>query len=377
MSKIRFVGLDVHADTIAVAVAEPDGEVRSLGMIPNRIESIRKLVGRLGPAKQLKACYEAGPTGYVLYWQLTALGVTCEVVAPSLIPVKPGDRVKTDRRDATKLARSYRAGDLTPVWVPDADHEALRDLVRAREDARQDQQRARHRLGKFLLRHGCRPPEDVKKNWTNKHLDWIKRQVHFDQPALEATFLDYVHEVEHAADRLQRLEKAIDDVVATAPAEIQEVVRALQALRGVGQFVAVSVVAELGSLSRFSNPRQLMGYSGLVSSEHSSGNRIRRAGITKTGNAHLRRLIVEAAWAYQHKPWIGGWLAKRQQGLDEETKAIAWKAQWRLCTRYKKMAARGKNKPQIVTAIGRELLGFIWAIAVHTEAKFQPSGKAA
>jgi transposase len=194
---------------------------------------------------------------------------------------------------------------------------------------------------------------------------------------LQAAFLDYVHEVEHAADRLQRLEKAIDDAVTSAPAEIQEVVRALQALRGVGQLVAVSIVAELGSLARFSTPRQLMGYSGLVSREHSSGNRIQRGGITKTGNAHLRRLIVEAAWAYQHKPWIGGWLAKRQQGLDEETKAIAWKAQWRLCTRYKKMAGRGKKKPQIVTAIARELLGFVWAIAVQTEFKFQPHRKAA
>jgi len=377
MSKIRFVGLDVHADTIAVAVAEPNEEVRSLGMIPNRLESIRKMVAKLGPVKNLKTCYEAGPTGYVLYWQLTMLGVPCEVIAPSLVPVRVGDRVKTDRRDAVKLARSYRAGDLTPVWVPDAAHEALRDLVRAREDARQDQLRARHRLGKFLLRHGCRPPADIKKNWTHKHMDWVKRQVSFTEPALQATFLDYVHEVEHAADRIQRLEKAIDDTVAVAPAEIRAVIQALQALRGVGKIVAVTVVAEVGRLSRFANPRQLMGYSGLVSSEYSSGNRIQRGSITKTGNAHLRRVIMEAAWAYQHKPWIGGWLAKRQQGLDEETKAIAWKAQWRLCTRYKKLAAKGKNKPQIVTAIGRELLGFLWAIAVRTEAKFQMERKAA
>jgi transposase len=369
MSTIRFVGLDVHADTIAVAVAEVNGEVRPIGMIPNRLESIRKLVQKLGPAKDLRFCYEAGPTGYVLYWQLTGLGAVCAVVAPTLVPVKAGDRVKTDRRDAEKLARCYRAGDLTPVWVPTPAHEAVRDLVRAREDAREDQQRARQRLGKFLLRHGWKPPEDIKKNWTNKHMDWVKRQVRFEQPASQAAFLDYVHEVEHAADRLQRMEKAIDDAIAAAPAEIQEVVQALQALRGVGKIVAASVVAEVGSLSRFANPRQLMSYSGLVSSEHSSGNRIQRGGITKTGNAHLRRVIVEAAWAYQHKPWIGGWLAKRQQGLDEEFKTLAWKAQWRLCTRYKKLASRGKNKPQIVTAIGRELLGFIWAIAVRTETR--------
>ena len=369
MSKIRFIGLDVHADTIAVAVAEPDGEVRSLGIISNRLESVRKMMGKLGPVEQLKACYEAGPTGYTLYWQLAELGVACEVIAPTLVPVKAGDKVKTDRRDASKLARCYRAGDLTAAWVPDAAHEALRDLVRGREDAREDQQRARQRLGKFLLRHGWQPPQDIKKNWTLKHMTWIKSQVHFDQPASQAVLLDYVHQVEHAADRLQTLDKAIDDAIAVAPPEIQEVVKALQALRGVGKVVAVTVVAEAGSLSRFSNPRQLMSYSGMVSSEYSSGGRIQRGPITKTGNSHLRRVIVEAAWAYQHKPWLGGWLAKRQQGLDEEIKEISWKAQWRLCTRYKKLAARGKNKPQIVTAIGRELLGFIWAIGVRTEAR--------
>jgi transposase len=369
MSKIRFLGLDVHADTIAASVAEPDGEIRPLGVIPNRLESVRKMVAKLGPANQLKACYEAGPTGYVLYWQLTALGVTCEVVAPSLVPIKAGDKVKTDRRDAAKLARSYRAGDLTAVWVPDAAHEALRDLVRAREDAKQDQHRARHRLSKFLLRHGRRPPQDVKKSWTLKYLTWIKEQVHFDQPALEATLSDYVHEVDHMAERIERLEKAIDIAIEKAPAEMRAVIEALQALRGVAKITAVSIVAEVGSLSRFEKPRQLMGYSGLVSSEFSSGNRIQRGHITKTGNAHLRRVIMEAAWAYQHRPWVGGALLKRQQGLEPDIKEIAWKAQWRLHTRYQKLSARGKNKNQIVTAVGRELLGFIWAIAVRTEAR--------
>jgi transposase len=369
MSKIRFIGLDVHADTIAAAVAEPDGEVRPLGIIPNRLESIRKLVAKLGPANQLKACYEAGPTGYTLYWQLSSLGVPCQVIAPSLVPVKAGDRVKTDRRDAAKLARSYRAGDLTPVWVPDAAHEALRDLVRAREDAKQDQLRARHRLGKFLLRHGQCPPNDVKKSWTQKYMTWIQEKVHFDQPALEATLLDYVHEVDHEAERIERLEKSIDVAIEKAPAEIRSVIEALQALRGVAKITAVSVVAEVGTLSRFEKPRQLMGYSGLVSSEFSSGNRIQRGHITKTGNAHLRRVIMEAAWAYQRRPWVGGALLKRQQGLDQEVKDIAWKAQWRLHHRYSKLAARGKNKNQIVTAVGRELLGFIWAIAVRTESR--------
>jgi transposase len=377
MSKIRFVGLDVHADTIAVAVAEPDGEVRSLGVIPNRMEAIRKTVAKLGPAQSLKACYEAGPTGYVLYWQLTALKVACEVIAPSLVPVKPGDRVKTDRRDAVKLARSYRAGDLTPVWVPDADHEALRDLVRAREDARQDQLRARHRLGKFLLRQGQRPPDTVKKGWTLKYMTWIKEKVHFTQPAREATLLDYVHEVDHLAERIQRLEKAITEAIQKAPPEMRLVIEALQALRGVAQITAVTVVAELGSLSRFAKPRKLMGYSGLVSSEFTTGNHVQRGHITKTGNAHLRRVIMESAWSYQYRPWIGGFLLKRQKGLDQDIKDIAWKAQWRLHTRYKKLLAAGKKKPQIVTAVGRELLGFIWAIAVRTEAKCNAEPKAA
>src|SRR4051795_3988209 len=230
MSTVRFLGLDVHAETIAVAVAEPQGEVRSLGTIPNRPESIRKLVKKLGGAESLRVCYEAGPTGYVIYWQLTALGVRCEVVAPTLVPTRAGDRVKTDRRDAEKLARSYRAGDLTAVWVPDAAHEALRDLVRAREAAKKDQLRARHRLGKFLLRHGRRPPTAMKP-WTQAHLAWVKRAVHFDQAAQEATLLDYLQEVDHVADRIVRLEAAIAAAVKSAPARMRVVIEALQALR--------------------------------------------------------------------------------------------------------------------------------------------------
>jgi transposase len=201
MSKLRFVGLDVHAETIAVAVAEMGGEVRSLGIIPNRPESVRKLIGKLAPIANLKCCYEAGPTGYVLYWQLTQMGVACEVIAPSLIPSKAGDRVKTDRRDAEKLARCYRAGELTAVWVPDAAHEALRDLVRAREATKKDQLRHRHRLGKFLLRHGKRPT-DAGQVWTQKYLNWIRIHVHFEQPALDVTLAHYLEEVDHIGDEL-------------------------------------------------------------------------------------------------------------------------------------------------------------------------------
>jgi transposase len=366
MRNVRFIGLDVHAETIAVAVAEPAGDVRSLGVIPNRVESIRKLVKKLGPVTQLRVCYEAGPTGYVVYWQLTALGVKCEVVAPTLVPVRAGDRVKTDRRDALKLARSYRAGDLTPVWVPDAAHEALRDLVRAREAAKKDQLRARHRLGKFLLRHGRRPPTAMHA-WTQAHLAWVKSAVHFDRAAQEATLLDYLHEVEHVAERITRLEGAITAAVETAPIHMRAVIEALQALRGIALVSAVTIASEVGELSRFTKPRQLMGYSGAVASEHSSGERTRRGGITKAGNAHLRRVVVEAAWAYRHRPAVGPTLRKRQAPVSPEVKEIAWKAQHRLHARYRALTARGKCRQQAVTAIGRELLGFIWAIGVHVE----------
>jgi transposase len=369
MKKVRFIGLDVHAATIAVAVAEPHGDVRSMGVIPNRPESIRKVVKKLGPAAQLRVCYEAGPTGYVIYWQLTGLGVHCDVVAPTLVPVKAGDRVKTDRRDATKLARSYRAGDLTPVWVPDAAHEALRDLVRAREAAKKDQLRARHRLGKFLLRHGRRPATATTP-WTQRYLTWV-RQLQFEQPAQEATRLDYLHEVDHVADRIDRLERAIDDAVKTAPARMRAVIDGLQALRGIALVSAVTIVAEVGELSRFTRAPQVMGYSGLGAREDSSGTRTRRSGITKTGNAHLRRIAIEAAWAYRHRPAVGGVLRKRQATLSQEVKAIGWKAQVRLHARYRKLLGRGKCQQHVVTAVGRELLGFIWAIGVTVEREQQ------
>jgi len=360
--------LDVHAETIAVAVAEQGEEVRFLGGLPNREESVRKLVKKLGPMEQLRFCYEAGPTGYALYWQLTALGAKCEVIAPTLVPVKAGERVKTDRRDALKLARSYRAGDLTPVWVPDAAHEALRDLVRAREAAKKDQLRARHRLSKFLLRHGRRPPMGVQL-WTLKYMEWVKREVRFEQPAQEATLLDYVHEVDHAAARIVRLDLAIEETVKSVPPNMRTVIEALQALRGIAQVSAMTIVSELGEISRFPGARQLMGYGGIVASEHSSGENTRRRGITKTGNAHLRRVVIEAAWSYRHRPGIGKALRKRQEIVSEEVREIAWKAQHRLHARYRKLTARGKNKGQVVTAIGRELLGFIWAIGSKVEAE--------
>jgi transposase len=365
MKDIRYVGWDVDSEKIMVAVAEPGGEVRALGAIPYREESVRRLIRKLGPAKRLRVCYEAGPHGYGLYWLLTKLGVHCDVVAPTLVPVKSGDRVKTNRRDAEKLARCYRSGDLTAVWVPDAAHEALRDLVRAREVAKKDQLRARHRLGKFLLRRGLRAAEGVK-NWTLKHLLWIKT-LRFERPEQEATFLDYLHEVEHQAERVKRLDQAIDQAIESAPAGMRALIAALQALRGIQTVSAATLVAEVGPVSRFARPKQLMGYSGMVSSENSTGTSVRRGAITKTGNAHVRRILGEAAWAYQYRPAMSPELKKRQEGLSEDVKEIAWKAQHRLCSRYRRLTAKGKLRQKVMTAIGRELLGFIWAIGIQVE----------
>lgn len=375
MKDIRYLGLDVDSEKIAVAVAEPGGEVRSLGTIPYREDSLRRLVKKLGPASRLRACYEAGPHGYSLYWQLSKLGVHCDVVAPTLVPVKSGDRVKTNRRDAEKLARCYRSGDLTAVWVPDAAHEALRDLVRAREVAKKDQLRARHRLGKFLLRRGLRAAAGVK-SWTSKHLLWVKT-LRFEHAAQEATFLDYLHEVEHAAERVARLECAIEQAIESLPAPMQAVIAGLQALRGIRKVSAATIVAEVGPLSRFPRPKQLMGYSGMVSSEDSTGSSVRRGAITKTGNAHLRRIMGEAAWAYQHRPAMSTLLKRRQEGLSEEVREIAWKAQHRLCSRYRRLTAKGKLRQKVATAIGRELLGFVWAIGMQVEREQQgyPKGR--
>lgn len=301
--------------------------------------------------------------------------MACEVVAPTLVPVKTGDRVKTDRRDAVKLARCYRAGELTAVWVPDAAHEGLRDLVRAREAAKKDQLRARHRLSKFLLRHGRRPPAGVKA-WTQLYLKWVNT-VRFEQPAQEATILDYKAEVDHAAARIVRLEQAMDEAINQAPPAMQAVVHALQALRGVAKLTAATIVAEVGQLSRFASAKQLMSYGGVVSSEYSTGNAPRQGAITKTGNAHLRRVVrvvVEAAWSYRHRPHVAATLRKRQQGLSPAINQMAWKAQHRLHKRFLSLQAASKPHQKVVTAVGRELLGFIWAIGVQVERSQAPGG---
>jgi transposase len=341
-----------------VRFSSGDAGAGGASTIANREDSIRKFIKKLGPAEQLRACYEAGPTGFVLYWQSTQLGVHCVVVAPSLVPKKPGDRVKTDRRDALKLARSHRSGDLTAVWVPDEDSEALRDLVRQREAAKQDQLRARHRLTKFLLRSGRRPPLGLKA-WTERYLRWLE-QIRYTQPAQQVTLVDCLNEVEHMSARVKRLEEAILEVVKLAPQSMQEVIRGLQALRGVAHISAVTIAAELGNISsRFASARKLMGYCGIFPSEDSSGKRKRQGGITKAGNAHLRRIVVESAWCYRHRPCIGAKLRKRQQGVPAQITEIAWKAQNRLHKRYMKLTMAGKDHRKIMTAVGRELLGYL------------------
>lgn len=367
MSKTtRFVGLDVHAETIAVATAAPgSGPEELLGTVPNTPDSIARLIHKLGGGEGLRVCYEAGPCGYVIYRQLVALGAHCDVVAPTLIPVRAGDRVKTDKRDARKLVRLYRSGELTPAWVPDEGHEALRDIVRAREAAKKDQTRARHRLTKMLLRLGRRAPKGVR-NWTQKHDAWL-RTLHFEIAAQQAAFDDYFAETTHQAERVARLEGAIEEALAVQPEKTQRVVQALQVLRGVAVIGAATLVAEVGDFSRFAHAGEIMSYSGLVPSEHSSGGSKNRGAITKTGNSHLRRILVEAAWNNTKKPSRGAALRKRSVGVPAPLVEIGKKAQSRLHARWVHLTGRGIPKPKVATAVARELLGFAWDIARQAE----------
>lgn len=371
----RCVALDVHADTIAIAVTDGEEAPTFIGVIPNTAEAVARLMKKVTRDASVRVCYEAGPCGYRLYWQLTALGIHCDVIAPTLIPTRPGDRVKTDKRDAMKLVRFYRSGDLTPVWVPDRSHEALRELVRLRAVVKKDQHRSRRRTTQFLMRHGYRKPAGVTP-WRLPFRSWVAG-IKLPHAELQIALTDLIAETEHQTERLVRVESAIDDAIAAAPAQTRALIEGLQALRGVATVVAATIVTELENFSRFTKPSQLMAYSGAVPSEHSSGDNVRRRGITKTGNARLRHVLVEAAWAYRSPPNTYRALRVRQRKVDDRTREIATKAQHRLHRRFQRMIASGKPKPKALTAIARELLGFVWAIGTHIENKHAEHKEAA
>lgn len=361
----RFVGLDTSKASIAVGIADEGRERgRHWGSIENAPEKVRRLMQNLGPKEELLVCYEAGPTGYGLHRQLTRMGIRCIVVAPALIPKRPGDRVKTDRRDAVRLAELLRAGELTPVWVPGEEDEALRDLVRAREDAIADRLRARHRLSKFLLRHDLRPPAKTRA-WSVAHRTWLDRLKL--EGSTGAVFREYLHAIDEITGRIERLESEIH--VVAARSTHAPVIQALQALRGVKEVAAATLVAEVGEFSRFRHPAQLMAYAGLVPREYSSGSSRWQGGITKTGNSHLRRITVESAWAYRHKPSLKGDLLRRQEGQTAQARDISWRAQVRLHKKYIGLIMRGKGGGVTTAAVARELLGFVWAIACAVEAE--------
>ena len=357
---ITYIGLDVHKETIAVALAEAGkrGEVREYGTIANTPTALKALASKLAKSgSALRFCYEAGPCGYGIQRQLSAAGHDCVVVAPSLIPRKPGDRIKTDRRDAANLARLHRAGELTPVWVPDPAHEAVRDLVRARQAAVRALRQARQQLSGFLLRQG---QHYSRPAWTLMHRRWLAG-LRFAQAAHHLVLEDCIAAVEAATARRDRLEAHI--AAALPDWSLAPVVRALQALRGMALVAAATLVAELGDITRFTNPRQLMAYLGLVPSEHSSGGTRRQGAITKAGNGSARRMLIEAAWSYRFPARISRELLLRQEGLAKPIRDTAWKAQERLCGRYRKLARAGKPPNVVTTAIARELAGFVWAIA--------------
>ncbi|HEV8714526.1 MAG TPA: IS110 family transposase [Candidatus Binatia bacterium] len=360
-----FVGLDVHQETIAGAYGgeEREAEVSFLGTIGTRQCDLDKLMRKLqAKGKTLHFVYEAGPCGYWLYRYRTKKNLKCWVVAPSQIPKKAGDRVKTDRRDAVQLARLLRSGDLTPVYVPSVDDEAIRDVVRAREDALKDIKAAKARLKAFLLRQDLR--YEGRATWGPAHLRWLAKVV-CPTPAQPIVFQEYVRAVSEHTERLQRREAELQPQVPTW--RWVPVVEAIQALRGVQFPVAVTLIAELGDLRRFANPRQLMSYLGLIPSEHTTGERRRQGGITKTGNSHARRALIEGAWAYRYPATVSRHLQLRLEKVPKAIQALSWKAQVRLCKRYRCLMARGKNANQVVVAIARELAAFVWAIAREVE----------
>lgn len=361
----KYIGLDVSKEKISVAIAETGREAsRYYGTIAHKPEAIRKLIQQLGDPQTLSFCYEAGATGYELYRWIQSMHANCEVIAPSLIPKKAGNHIKTDRRDALQLAQLYRAGELTPIYVPNRDDEAMRDLIRAREDAREDTHRARQRLIKFLLRHQIHHPAHMKRRWTKVYRQWLGTLT-FERAAQQATFTEYLQAVFESEQRIIRIEDTLREQALVGAN--QAVIHALQALRGVALLTAVTLAVEIGSFTRFQSPKQLMAYLGLVPREYSSGESVKRGRMTKAGNKHMRKVVIESAWSYRHRPSIKGDLAKRLEGQSAEIQAISLKAQHRLHGKYMHLIL-GKGKPAslAIGAVARELVGFIWAVA-HTQ----------
>ena len=358
---VKYVGLDVHKNSITIAVADPGrkAEVRVYGDIANNLSQLDKVARKLvSTGSQLSFVYEAGPCGYQIYRHLIDKGYACIVTAPATIPQKGSDRIKTDGRDAKKLARLHRAGELTAVYVPSEQDQAMRDLTRAREDARLVATKAKQRLNHFLMRNGF--VYSGKSRWSKAHWRWIS-DLKMAHAAQFVVLEEYVSAVHQATERIERLVEQIRQL--GQHWRLAPVVAALQAARGVSLVTAATIVAELGDLNRFAHPSQLMAYLGLVPSEHSSGAKTRKGSITKTGNGHVRRVLVEAAWSYRMPARISSVLLKRQQELPEKVCRIAWRAQLRLCSRFRQMRARGKATQVVTTAIARELIAFLWAMA--------------
>lgn len=358
----RWVGLDVHAASIVVAVAEESGEPAVLETV-RTTDELLKVLRRVGTTTTLHICYEAGPTGFVLQRKLAEAGFVCVVVAPSKIPRVPGDKVKTDRRDAVKLARFLRSGDLKAVWVPDAKTEALRDLSRCRSAARDALHASRQQLSKFLLRHGFRFDEKAKK-WGEKHLRWVESRP-FSHHAQQLVLQNYLNEVRREQARTEALEESL---VHEADTWVRKpIVTALTSMRGISTLSAIILVVELGDFSRFESARALMAFVGLVPSENSSGERRSRGNITRAGNGHVRHVLVEAAWSYRWVPRVGIEHRRRMAVVDKETQSLAWRAQERLHKRYMHLLFKGKQAVKVATAVARELLGFIWDIGRRAE----------
>ena len=357
-----YIGLDVHKETIAIAVATRGrGKVTYRNEIPNRPKSVKKMILKLTEefnGELLLFSYEAGPCGYDVYYQLIALGQDCEVVAPSLIPQKAGDRVKTDRRDAMGLARLSRSGELTAVWVPEPEQEAMRDLTRIREDSKAIELKTKQQLGAFLLRHG-KVYETEKTRWTKGHFNWLET-VKFESSIQQIVFQEYINAVKDAIQRVVGIVSEMHKALQTW--SLRPVVEGLIALRGIDIISAMTIMAELGDISRFDKPRQLMAFLGLVPSEYSTGGKRRLGGITKTGNGHVRRVLVESSWSYRFPARKTSHLRRKESKTSQQVQSIAWAAQKRLCGRYQHLLKSGKIKQQACTAVARELTGFIWAI---------------